>query len=80
VIVTVAVGAATVLPATVAEMATAPMGTTAGAWYIPLDEIVPIAALPPTTPFTAQETAAPAGAPVKVNCWVPVVESLTVEA
>jgi hypothetical protein len=61
-------------------MVIAAVGTAAGAWYIPLDEIVPIAALPPTTPFTAQETAAPAEAPVMVNCWVPVVERLTDEA
>ena len=60
-------------------MVIAPVGTAAGAWYIPLDEIVPSTALPPTTPFTAQETAAPAGAPVMVNCWVPVVERLTDE-
>jgi hypothetical protein len=60
-------------------MVIAPVGTAAGAWYIPLDEIVPIAALPPTTPFTAQETAAPVGAPVMVNCWVLVVERLTDE-
>jgi hypothetical protein len=75
--VTVAVGAATVLPATVAEIVIVPEGTAAGALYNPLEEIVPIVALPPAVPLTAHETAAPAGAPETVNCWVPVVERFT---
>jgi hypothetical protein len=75
--VTVAVGAATVLPATVAEIVIVPEGTVTGALYNPLDEMVPIVALPPAVPFTAQETVAPAGAPETVNCCVPAVERLT---
>jgi len=77
VIVTVAVGAATVLPATVAEIVIVPEGTAAGALYNPLDEMLPIVALPPAVPLTTQETDAPAGASETVNCWVPAVERLT---
>jgi hypothetical protein len=75
--VTVAVDAATALPATVAEIVIIPDGTVAGALYNPLDEIVPTVAFPPAAPFTAQEIAAPAAAPETVNCWVPAVDTFT---